>query len=85
MDRFACGWHRLVGRDPRATLWVRPKCHARRNHGPGRVPCTDASRSEATISSGCGQPGGPDPLRRGHGDCPRQPHVKGTKHPRGLG
>ena len=37
MDRFACGWHRLAGPLPREGRAVR------RNHGPGRVPCRNAS------------------------------------------
>src|SRR5688572_29880324 len=34
VDRFACDWLRLTGEIPEVP---------RRNHGPGRTPCTDAS------------------------------------------
>jgi len=59
VDRFACDWHRLADLTPG---WTRAS--RRRNHGPGRTPCTDVSRRPEQ-SKGTEVPGG-----HGHAGAP---------------
>src|SRR5687767_13970515 len=68
VDRFACDWHRLVAATPRTGV------SRRRNHGPGRTPWTDASRSFGRTKAR-----GP---KVGRAETPGRPEIAGAWRPR---
>ena len=81
MDRFACDWHRLAVQAPRRT-----GASARRNHGPGRTPWSDASPRQGIVEP---RPGSRSwlvrhssrPSARGAGSRPPPPRPRGAARP----